>query len=134
MIHESGTKAQSSALDAYVESGEVDISDGERFSLYTRFIPDLKIFNGGDATSDPVVNLKLYGRDFPGTESSQISSSDITVARGAGNTYPTYTPAGNDTAIRGRGRSVSMKWSGSSDGWRWRIGDMLLYLQPDGRR
>lgn len=134
MVHESGTFAQSSEMSAHIESGEVDISDGERLSLYTRMIPDLKVFNGASATSDAVITLELNGRNFPGEAASQLSTTNITVDRGALNTFSTYTPVGNATAVRGRGRSVSMKLSSESGGFQWRIGDVRLDLQPDGRR
>jgi len=45
-----------------------------------------------------------------------------------------YTPVGNDIAIRGRARSVAMKVSSSSSSIQWRLGDMRIDVQPDGRR
>ena len=137
MIQESGTTARGDNMEAYIESGEYDISDGERFSLYTRMIPDLQIFNGSGATSKPRITLEMNGRDFPGDASSQLTTTLVKfdkVESGGINTFPTYTPVGNSTAVRGRGRSLSLKLSSSASGFGWRIGDIRIDLQPDGRR
>jgi hypothetical protein len=132
MIHESGTAAQFGVLlDAYIETGEIDISDGERFTLLSRIIPDLQVFNNtGDA--DPVINISVEGRDFPGnaqlSTGTSASSTDVTFANG------TYTPVGDSTAIRARARSVAVRFSSSSSTFQWRGGAMRFALQPDGRR
>jgi len=137
MIHESGTTARGGSMDAYIESGEYDISDGDRLSLYTRVIPDIQIFNGSGATGDPRVTIEMMGRDFPGNAASQLSTTDVDfsiVDVDGSNTFPTYTPVGNATSVRGRGRSISLRVSGSSGGFSWRLGDIRIDIQPDGRR
>ena len=78
MIHENGTSAQNTMLDAYIESGEVDISDGERLSFYSRIIPDLQIFNASGESAQ--VTISLNCRDFPGQSASQeTSTADIQI-------------------------------------------------------
>jgi hypothetical protein len=130
MIHETGTTAQNSGLDAYLESGEVDISDGERLSFYSRLIPDLQVFNSTNDTAE--VSVTLNGRDFPGDAQSQEFAKTIQFATPVSSS--TYTPVGNSTAVRGRARSMSMKVSSNATTFQWRLGKMRLDLQPDGRR
>ena len=130
MLHESGLSAQGGAMSAFIESGEFDISDGERFALYSRMIPDVQLFNNSSAMTDPVISVAINGRDFPGSSSSQLNSTDLTFSR----SNSTYTPVGNATAIRGRARSVSVKLSSNASGFAWRVGAMRFDLRPDGRR
>ena len=129
MIHETGTKANDAPLNAHIESGEVEISDGERFSLLSRLIPDMQLFNHSGAAS-PVVTVDIMGRDFPGDSSEQKTSTDVTFS----STANTHTPTGNATAIRGRARSVSIRISSSSSGYQWRMGSFRFDIRPDGRR
>jgi len=132
MIHESGTKAQNSSIDAYIESGEVDISDGERFSFYSRILPDLQVFNASSETAK--VTISLNGREFPGSAAAQETSTDVDFTVVSPNSSSTYTPVQNATAIRGRARSVSMRVASSSTDFQWRLGDTRIDLRPDGRR
>jgi hypothetical protein len=132
MIHENGTSAQGNSLSAHIESGELDISDGERFSFYSRVIPDLQLFNATDSSAQ--VTVSLDNRDFPGEASSEGSSTGVDFTVVSPNSSSTFTPTGNSTAIRGRARSVSMKISSDSSGFQWRLGDMRVDIRPDGRR
>tara|TARA_R110002020_G_scaffold160841_5_gene345407 strand:- start:1313 stop:1663 length:351 start_codon:yes stop_codon:yes gene_type:complete len=116
-------------MNAYIESGEVEISDGERFSLFSRLLPDMQLFNYSGASS-PTVMVEITGRDFPGDAAEVKTSTDVTFSPAT----DTYTPTGNATSIRGRGRSMSMKISSSSSGFQWRMGSFRFDLRPDGRR
>ena len=132
MVHENGTSAQGEMLDAYIESGEVDISDGERLSFYSRIIPDLQIFNASGESAN--VTISLNGRDFPGQSASQKTSTDVDFTVVSPNSSSTFTPVNNATSIRGRARSVSMKVESSAVDFQWRLGDTRLDMRPDGRR
>ncbi|MBF86091.1 MAG: hypothetical protein CL489_16685 [Acidobacteria bacterium] len=132
MIHEKGTSAQDTTLDAYIESGEVDISDGERFSFYSRIIPDLQVFNASGGSAQ--VTISLNGRDFPGQSASQETSTDVDFTVVSPNSGSTFTPVNNATSIRGRARSVSMRVASSAMDFQWRLGDTRLDMRPDGRR
>ena len=129
MIHELNT-SQNSSANAYIESGEVGISDGQSFSLVSRMIADLEFFNVTSGIVDPVVTVSVNGRDFPGESqpSPALSTSDV-VFNGS-----TYTPVGNDTSIRARARSISVRISSSNSGYQWRSGAIRLEIKQDGRR
>ena len=133
MAQETGASAQGATLAAHIESGEVEISEGERFSFYSRILPDVQVFNT-DTSATPVVTFALNGRNFPGEASSQESSSDVTFVVGSPNSASTYAPVGNATAVRGRARSLSMKVSSNGSNFQWRLGDTRVDVRPDGRR
>lgn len=133
MIHERGTSAQSGMLNSFIESGEVDISDGERFSFFSRLIPDLQVFNAS-STDSATVTIAFEGRDFPGQSQASLSSTDVVFTVEDPTVNSTFTPIGSNTAVRGRARSVSMKVSSSASNFQWRLGDTRLDVRPDGRR
>lgn len=113
----------------YIESGDVDISDGESFTFVSRFIPDISV---PDYRSDanPSISFTLTAKDFPGGSTTSTSSTSIDVTTDDG----TYTPTGNSTAVRLRGRTMSMKFSSTSEQFDWRLGDTRVDTKPDGGR
>tara|TARA_S200002703_G_scaffold75414_2_gene65034 strand:+ start:1080 stop:3575 length:2496 start_codon:yes stop_codon:yes gene_type:complete len=128
--HEDGTLAQASPIDAHVETGDMDLMDGQQYAFYQRIIPDIDIFNTtGDSTRDITVGVK--GRDLPGK--AQKSEKSVTVRYSSGDTE-TYAPEFNSTAIRGRARSASIRVSASSADFSWRLGDIRIDLKPDGEK
>jgi len=136
MVHEKGSSAQSKGLDPYIESGEVEIGEGDFFSFVSRIIPDLQLFDYQDPllTSEPVVNISLFGRDYPGNAVSSSSSTDVTFARDGSLLTGTYEPTGSSTAIRMRARTIAMKLSSGSTSFKWRSGAIRFDARPDGMR
>jgi len=129
MLHEFGSNANGRAMDCYIQSGDVEISEGGSYSFFSRILPDVQFIDVPDA-SEPTITASVSSKDFPGSASSTISTTDIQFkSDGSG-----YTPLGNSTAIRGRGRALSVKFSSSNDSSRWRLGDTRIDLRPDGRR
>jgi hypothetical protein len=115
--HENGNDADGLAMDAYIESGFIDIDDGDRFSFISRVIPDVRYREGGDLGMD----LILYAKDYPNSSTSISSSISI-------DSSTDYSP------IRIRGRQVSFKFQSTGSGVGWTLGDTRIDLQPDGRR
>ena len=91
----------------------------------------MKLFNVS-TNQNLLVNMELFGRSFEGEEPGLVTTVPVEFTQVNGSS--TYVPVGNNTAIRGRGRSVAVKFSSSSDGYQWRLGDTRLDLRPDGRR
>jgi len=133
MIQETGSSANSAAMDSYIETGDVEISSDDRFSLLNRIFPDIKFFDIDAGSSDPTLSIVVSGKEFPGASESAISSSSI-VYSGGNYGVGSATPAGNATAIRGRGRALSVKFSSSGTTFKWRLGDTRIDMRPDGRR
>jgi len=136
MSHEVGSSAFGEEMDSYIESGELDISDGDNFSFVSRAIPDLEIFGASDSSNMASVNLSIQGRDFPGQASASKSSTDISFSydQESSGRDATYTPVSNGTSIRARARSIAIRYSASANDFRWRLGDFRFDFRPDGKR
>jgi len=136
MSHEVGSSAFGEDMDSYIESGELDISDGDNFSFVSRAIPDLEIFGASDSSSMASVNLSIQGRDFPGQASASKSSTDISFSydQESSGRDATYTPVSNGTSIRARARSIAIRYSASANDFRWRLGESRFDFRPDGKR
>jgi len=142
MKHDFGTSAQGSTLDSYVESGDVELSDGNEMSFYSRIIPDLMMFN---SSSNSSVTISINGKYYPGEDSSQEASVTANFD-GPSGTEPSvitrYTVGSGsdanqyvqDMQVRGRARAAAVKVSASNASAQWRLGDVRIDTQPDGMR
>ena len=136
MLHETGSSANNMALDSYIETGDISIADGDAFSFYSRIIPDIRLFDVGSGAGSRTVDIDLINKDFPGAAITGTTSKQLDFET-ASATEPcdyTYSPTGNGSAVRGRARAIRMKISASASDYKWRMGDMRIDLQPDGRR
>ena len=124
--HETGTNEVSysgvqTAIPAYVESGEFDISsdqglagDGEFFIKVRRFVPDFKYITGN-------AKVTFVVRDYPADSPRTIGPFTVDV-----NTTKVDT--------RARNRLLSVKIENEAIDENWRYGLFRLDIQTDGRR
>ena len=131
MFHELGNDdvSQSSALpiEAYIESSDFDISDGETFGYVWRMLPDLT-FAGSNAGS-PSVTLTVRPRQNSGSNYSNADSP--TVTRTATIPIQQYT---GQVYTRVRGRQMAFRLDSTELGVAWQMGAMRIDVKPDGRR
>ena len=113
-IHESGVNADGAAMSNHIESGDLDIADGDNFMSVSRFIPDFKNQTG-------TVDVTLKTRPYPSGTQKSHGSFDVT-------TSTTKV----DTRIRGRQVAVRVSSDAVDDNWRY--GTMRLDIKPDGMR
>ena len=125
--HEIGADDDGSAMEAYIESSQIDIGDGEKFLLINRLIPDLTFT--GSTNGTPVANFTLETREYPGAAYDTITSG--TVTRSATSPVEQFT---NQLDMRLRGRSFAIKVDSDALGTRWRLGAPRVGLREDGRR
>ena len=112
--HEKGVNADGSAMTSYVESGDVDIADGDQFMSMSRFIPDFKDQAGN-------VDVTIKTRPYPsGTQTSHGSYAIST------------STTKQDTRIRGR--QVAIRVASDAVDEDWRYGTLRLDMKPDGLR
>jgi hypothetical protein len=113
--HEQGDSDDGSAMNAFIESAEFDLGEGDELFLMSRIIPDITQDTG---TIDVTFNAKLYPHD-------------------ATTTYGPYTVSNStekvDTRVRARQMSIKFS-SNSATGDRWRIGTPRIDIKPAGRR
>jgi len=117
-IQEQGYDDDGSAMTAFIESGDIEMGDGERYMLLSRMIPDFT-FSGdtGSASMDVVVK----GKDFPLEDLTTLSTS-------------TVTSSTQQSFLRVRTRSSAFRIESSGSGFGWRLGDLRVDMRPDGRR
>ena len=113
-IHETGSNDDGAAMANHIESGDIDIADGDNFMSISRFIPDFKNQTG-------TVDVTLKTRPYPSGTQTSHGSFDVT-------TSTTKV----DTRIRGRQVAVRVSSDAVDDNWRY--GTMRLDIKPDGMR
>jgi len=116
--HENGFDADGEAMNSYIESGGIELGDGEQFMFVTRMIPDFE-FRG--ASSSAAINVILKGGDFPLENKQTLSTSLVTE-----NTQQSY--------VRTRARETVVRIEGTGTGYGWTLGDLRFDVRSDGRR
>lgn len=116
--HESGFDDDGSAMNAYIESGGVEIGDGEQFMFVNRLIPDFE-FRG--TTASAAVDITMKGKDFPLNDTATLASTTVTENTG-------------QSFIRARTRESVIRVQGTGTGYGWTLGALRFDVKPDGRR
>lgn len=126
--HEFGYDDDGSAMTSFIESGAIDLDDGDRFVSISKIIPDLT-FKGSTALSSPQATFTIKSRNNPGADFSNTSSGTTTRTQTA--PVEKFT---EQLHVRTRGRSFAMRIESNSLGSKWKLGSPRLDLRPDGRR
>lgn len=125
--HETGALADGSAMTAFIESGDMDITDGNQFSFISRVIPDLNFRETN--VNDTTVNFILNAKNAPGQTAQSTSTNTIT--KTSNTPVDQYT---NQYQTRIRGRSFTFKVQSTDADVLWRLGIPRVDIRPDGRR
>lgn len=126
--HEFGYDDDGSAMNSFIESGTIDIGDGDQFTYIRRVVPDLT-FAGSTNLSSPQATFTVKARNFPGADFADTVSGDA--IRAAASPVETFT---NQLHLRARGRSFAMRVESAALGAKWKLGSPRVDLRPDGRR
>ena len=126
-IHELTDDDDGAPMDnVFIESGDIDIEEGNQLAFIGRIIPDVKFF--GNTPTDGQINFVLKTRNFPGDSLTTNSTSNITST-----TQQAFT--------RARGRQLVLRIQSDDDadtgartGFRWRLGANRIDVRTDGRR
>ena len=116
-----------SPIEAYIESGPIEIQEGEQFGFAWRMIPDLDFRNSSAAS--PVVDFILEAQDYSGSNFSQSVNNNTTLTA----TIP-VAQFTEQTYFRIRGRMLSLKVRSTKLGVAWRLGIPRIDVRSDGRR
>ena len=125
--HENSDDADGLPMDnVFIESGDIDIDDGEKFGFVKRIIPDVKFF--GDNSSGGQINFVLKTRNFPGDSLSTNSTNNVTSST-------------QQNHVRARSRQMVFRVQSDDDaatglrtGFKWRLGANRFEIRPDGKR
>ena len=126
-IHEDSDDADGSPMNnVFIESGDIDIDDGEKFGFVRKIIPDVKFF-GTNSTSGQI-NFVLKTRNFPGDSLTTNSTNDVTSS-----TQQNYVRARSRQMVF-RAQSDDDAATGVRTGFKWRLGANRIEIRPDGKR
>ena len=115
---ELGYDAETSNIGAYIESGDVEIGDGDSLVFMDRFIPDFRI-RGVENSADFTVTIKR--RDYP--QDDFLTGSTSTVEADTKQSH-----------VRVRAREIALRIDANNTGYGWTMGDFRFGLRTDGRR
>jgi hypothetical protein len=138
VYHESGnddnSTAQTLPIDAYIQSSDFDIGDGNNFGFVWRMLPDVN-FNTSTC-NNPSITMQLLPRqnsgspynitaDNPQVQSPQnfTSTPEYTVNQFTGQVY-----------TRVRGRQMALRVESTGIGTAWQLGAPRIDIRQDGRR
>jgi hypothetical protein len=113
-LHEEGVNNDGAAMNCHIESGDIDIADGDQFMSISRFIPDFKNQTGN-------VDITVKSRPYPSTTQTTHGPFEITTST-----------TKKDTRIRGR--QLALRVSSDAVDDKWRYGTLRFDAKPDGTR
>jgi hypothetical protein len=130
---DNGVTNPPTAISAYVQSSDFDISDGHNFGFVWRIIPDIA-FNGSTATT-PSANFTVLPRQNPGSNYGTSDNPAVTAVQSY-QTQHTYNVQQftQYAYCRIRGRQMAFIISSNSVGTQWQLGAPRLDVRPDGKR
>ena len=119
--HEVGTDQVDSlgnktAINAFIQSGDFNLGDGQVFMSVRRFVPDFKLITG-----DAEITINL--RDYPSNNAASSPLGPFTI-----------TGSTDKVDTRARSRFASLKIANTSTDQNWRYGTFRADVQPDGMR
>lgn len=124
--------APSLPIEAYIQSADVDIDDGDKFMLVRRVIPDVN-FTGSVQELNPQVVMTVGVRNFPGAANATTNASGLPTERNVTSTavIDQYT---NQVFVRCRGRQMNFNIASTRLGVKWQLGLPRVDARPDGTR
>ena len=124
---EEGVNDDTLPMQAYIQSSDFDLGDGEKFMLTDRLIPDFK-FNGSTA-ANPSLTMTIKPKRFSGTAyENQASDTQPVIEVPISQTYT------GQVFLRARGRQVAFRVDSADLGVQWQLGSVRLSVREDGRR
>jgi hypothetical protein len=124
--HEDGTNDDVLPMNAYIQSSDFDLMDGEQFMLTRRIIPDVNF--AGSTANNPEANFVIRPRNFPGSTYQSNASNTQRVIQTTVNQFT------DQVFLRARARQVALKIESTSLDTQWQLGSPRLDMRPDGKR
>ena len=114
--HESGNnQADGTAITAFLETGSVEIADGDQLMSINKLVPDFSNLAN-------TMTARLTLEQYPQSSANVTSNASITSTT-------------EKVSVRGRGRAVKIRYTTNTvDDTPWRLGSQKLEISTDGRR
>ena len=122
-----GSTNPPSAISANIESSQMDIGDGEKFTLVRRVLPDITFRDSTNET--PRVNMVVKARNFPGVTFNETTTKEV--SRSVSAPIELFT---EQLHVRLRGRAFAFRIESDTTGVMWRLGTPRVDIRPDGQR
>ena len=123
---EIGVDDDGAPLEAYIQSSDFDLMDGDQFMLTRRIIPDID-FNGSTASS-PEASFIIRPRNFPGSSYQEDTFDTQRVIETSVGVYS------DEVFMRARARQMALKVRSTGLGVQWQLGSPRLDARQDGKR
>lgn len=124
--HEVGLNDDESPLEAFCQSSDFDVGDGDQLMLTKRIIPDVN-FNTSTATN-PEVTFGIRSRNFPGSAYTNNALNEKPVIEASVDIYT------EQVFIRTRGRQMALRVSSDGLNVQWQLGSPRIEARADGKR
>ena len=132
-VNDGTTFPQPSGINAFIQSSDFDIGDGNSFGFVWRVIPDINFT--GSFNPNPSVNLTLLPRQNPGNNYGVANNPTVISQQNYTNEreylIQTFT---SQLYVRARGRQLALKIQSTGLGVQWQSGIHRIDIRPDGRR
>jgi len=125
--HELGNDADGAAMNSYIESGAIELDQGDRLMFISRVVADVN-FTGSNNPS-PAVTMTFKTSDYPGSNIAQTGTANT--VRTATSPVTQFTPY---VDLRLRGRQASFRIEKNMTGVRFSLGIPRIEVRTDGRR
>ena len=127
--HETGSNDDLSSMDnVFIESADIDVTDGDNFVFLKKIIPDILFQNDLGTNPDAALNIVVKRRDF----NNQSLTTDSTTQIKNTSTF---------SSLRTRTRQFVLRFESDDDNteqdrkdFKWRLGNTRIDIQQSGRR
>jgi hypothetical protein len=124
--HEVGLDDDGAPMEAYIQSSDFDLDDGDQFMLTRRILPDIQF--AGSTADNPQVTLQVRPRNFPGRPAFPDTTDSQSVIETSVGQYT------DQVFVRARARQMALKVQSDALGVNWQLGAPRLDARADGRR
>lgn len=120
-------------INAYIQSADFDIGDGDRFAFVWRILPDIN-FTGSNVDK-PTVKMEIRPRRNAGAPYSPADNPTVQSQDNYTNVR-SYNIQEFDGQVytRLRGRQMALRIESTDLGVAWQLGAVRADIKPDGRR
>jgi hypothetical protein len=130
-VHENGlddgSNTPATGITSFIESSQMDLSEGNQFVFLSRLIPDITFRNS--TSNSPTATFTLSARNYPG--GPYLQTEGDSVIKTASSPVEQFT---NQVNTRLRGRSFNLKVETEAVETTWRLGTPRVDVRPDGGR
>ena len=132
-VNDGTTSPQPSGINAYVQSSDFDVTNGDHFGFVYRLVPDINFT--GSYNPNPYATVTILPRQNPGANYGTSNNPKVVSQQDYSNEreyiIQTFT---QQVYVRARGRQMAFKIASTGTGVQWQSGTQRLDIRPDGRR